>query len=197
MQSEQTLAADECSGRNCWRSEKSKEWCKRSEKEGRNKMIRMRSLSSLNKWMCPPAPSNPRWIRGLTAGHQAFMLKYIHSFSGPRLYKLFSGLVYLHMLSLQRKTSRRCVVWACVCVCVCAWGGWVRKGMLLFGSLIMPTGSLREAFGDASAHRSLLDFCGAACLLSGSQASPTEPIPCWLATVKTPSPHPPTSLPFF
>lgn len=86
-------------------------------------------------------------MRGRTAGHQAFRPKYIHSFSASRLYKLFPVLFYLHMLSFQIKPS---------------WGrgGVGRAGDAAFGSLIMPRGRLREAFGDASADRSLLDLYG-------------------------------------
>lgn len=90
-----------------------------------------------------PLPPNPRRMRGRTAGHQAFGLKHIHSFSRPRLYKLFSALVYLHMLSFQIKPSQ---------------GGPGRYAA--FGGLIMPRGRLGEAFGDASADGTLLDLYG-------------------------------------
>lgn len=161
----------ECCGRNCWRSENSKVWCK-SGKRGQqwNDMHEVIMESEVNRWIESNASQSQMnegpysWILGFWAEI------YIHSFSGHRLYKLFPALVYLHTLSFQIKPSQ---------------GG--RDGVLHLGAWLCRVADWERGIWRRFNRQITAGPLRVVCLPSSSRASPTELLPCWLATLKTPN----------
>lgn len=90
-------------------------------------------------------------------------------FFGPRLYKLFPALVYLHMLSFQIKPSQ-------------GGAGPVRCVSRLDYAELHTEGGIWRCFSWQITAGPLRVLC----LPSSSRASLTELLPCWLATLETP-----------